>query len=288
MKVKCENCGLIYDASSEKCPECGEHIREQNMISDSVPDSLESLQKFVRDNNIDLKKLKLYINEDTKQIGAYGMIKDEYGDFTFYRNRSDGTRSVRYKGNNEAFAVNEFYRILIAVRSEVDIKPEDILNRPVLPEGKQSKYPLRRVVIITAGILVVLGIFIVFLSTLFSALHPDSKKVTPGYYTYFGKTYYHDSTGWYESAGNDQWVRADLDDSFLNHSDKYLNDDYDGEQFDYYKYQPLPESETIDYFTEPTAPEYQTNKYGEEIVTNEFGEEFYPDEITFEDEELFE
>ena len=46
----------------------------------------------------------------------FGIYRDEDGEFVVYKNKSDGSRAVRYKGLDEAFAVNELYEKL---RSEV-------------------------------------------------------------------------------------------------------------------------------------------------------------------------
>lgn len=55
---------------------------------------------------------------DFRQPKAFGIYKDSDGNFVVYKNKGDGTRAERYRGKDEAYAVNEIYQKL---RSEIQI-----------------------------------------------------------------------------------------------------------------------------------------------------------------------
>ena len=56
---------------------------------------------------------------DVLQPKAFGIYKDSDGNFVVYKNKGDGTRAERYRGKDEAYAVNEIYQKL---RSEIQIR----------------------------------------------------------------------------------------------------------------------------------------------------------------------
>ena len=61
--------------------------------------------------NLPLEEMRTFIGEDYKGAKAFGIYKDETdGTFVVYKNKEDGTRAVRYKGSDEAYAVNELYQ----------------------------------------------------------------------------------------------------------------------------------------------------------------------------------
>ena len=80
---------------------------------------IHALQTFCERRHIPLERAHFHIGENYTGPRAFGIYKDEYGFFTVYKNKSDGSRLVRYHGIDEDFAVNEIFQKL---RSEVLVK----------------------------------------------------------------------------------------------------------------------------------------------------------------------
>lgn len=121
MKVKCDYCGSFIEDTDETCPHCGgvnEHVMRS---ADGVPKTIEELKALCRAKNLPLEKMRFYIGMDFRQPKAFGIYKDSDGNFVVYKNKGDGTRAERYRGKDEAYAVNEIYQKL---RSEIQIRRE--------------------------------------------------------------------------------------------------------------------------------------------------------------------
>lgn len=118
MKITCEYCGTIYDDSEELCPGCGASHHEEQM-GNSAPKTIEELKQWYEARNLPPSDVtRFFIGENYKRPKAFGIYK-EGTYFIVYKNKADGSRAVRYKGTDEAFAVNELYMRL----------KEEILNQ---------------------------------------------------------------------------------------------------------------------------------------------------------------
>ena len=74
------------------------------------PKTIDSLKEYCELNGYTSEKTRFFIGEDYKEPRAFGIYKDEVsGDFVVYKNKDDGSRAVRYRGTDEAFAVGELY-----------------------------------------------------------------------------------------------------------------------------------------------------------------------------------
>ncbi len=73
------------------------------------PKTIDELRWFCDDHDIPAREMRFFIGEDFKEPKAFGIYQDAEGEFVVYKNKSDGSRAVRYKGPDEAFAVNEIY-----------------------------------------------------------------------------------------------------------------------------------------------------------------------------------
>lgn len=117
MKVKCEYCGSYIDETAEKCESCGAVNLHQMRSGDGVPKTIAELLAFAHSKNLPLQDMRFFIGEDYREPRAFGIYKDEgSGNFVVYKNKSDGSRIIRYQGTDEAYAVNELYQ---KMRSEV-------------------------------------------------------------------------------------------------------------------------------------------------------------------------
>lgn len=71
-----------------------------------MPKTIEELKQWAEQSHVPLDKMRVYIGEDNRSPKCIGIYKT--GDeVTVYKNKSDGTRAVRYQGTDEAYAVYE-------------------------------------------------------------------------------------------------------------------------------------------------------------------------------------
>lgn len=119
MQIKCDYCGSFISDTDSKCPNCGAvnggFVRS---VNDS-PRTIEELQNWYRDRNLPPKEVtRFFIGINTHEAKAFGIYED-CGEYIVYKNKADGTRAVRYRGTDQAYAVNEIYTRL----------KEEILNQ---------------------------------------------------------------------------------------------------------------------------------------------------------------
>ena len=118
MRIKCEYCGNFLPDELTICTYCGAELRTA-APSDEAPHTIEELKEFCERRHIPLEKAHFHIGENYTGPMAFGIYKDEYGFFTVYKNKSDGSRLVRYHGIDEDFAVNEIFQ---KIRSVILVK----------------------------------------------------------------------------------------------------------------------------------------------------------------------
>ena len=110
MRIECEWCGAWINDFDKTCPNCGgvnsHYVRQAN----DIPQTIEELKAWAKEMKLPLDEMRTFIGEDYKGAKAFGIYKDEKdGTFVVYKNGADGKRMVRYKGDDEAYAVNELY-----------------------------------------------------------------------------------------------------------------------------------------------------------------------------------
>lgn len=116
MRITCEYCGGYLQDTDECCPNCAAVNKNVMRSADGIPKTIEQLKAFAEEKKLPLKKMRFFIGENITEPRAFGIYKDEYENYVVYKNKSDGTRIVRYEGKDEAYAVNELYQ---KMRSEV-------------------------------------------------------------------------------------------------------------------------------------------------------------------------
>ena len=110
MKTFCDYCGSVIDDTIEKCPNCGAVNVHMQRSADQIPKTIEELQAFAQAQGIPLEKMRFFIGIDYKEPKAFGIYKESAsGNCVVYKNKADGTRAIRYRGTDEAYAVNEIY-----------------------------------------------------------------------------------------------------------------------------------------------------------------------------------
>lgn len=128
-KVKCEYCGHYIDDSQEVCPTCRAVNKDHKRSVGETPQTIEELQSWYRARNLPPEEVtRFFIGKDTHAPRAFG-IYEANGEFVVYKNKSDGSRAIRYRGTDEAYAVNELYMRL----------KEEILNQKNLNLKKQAR-----------------------------------------------------------------------------------------------------------------------------------------------------
>ncbi|MBP3277449.1 MAG: hypothetical protein J6M44_00690 [Butyrivibrio sp.] len=75
-----------------------------------IPKTIEELKDYCDRNGFTSSKTRFFVGFNYQGPKAFGIYKDEAtGEFVVYKNKADGTRAVRYRGNDEEFAVVELY-----------------------------------------------------------------------------------------------------------------------------------------------------------------------------------
>ena len=127
---KCRFCGGAVRSDERNCPQCGG--ANENYVADTprtvfLPKTMDELKEYCSERGMPLLRMRFFIDENYQQPRAFGIYRDG-NDFVVYKNKSDGSRSVRYRGPDEAHAVNELFLKLL----------EECHNRGIYPDGKPA------------------------------------------------------------------------------------------------------------------------------------------------------
>ena len=111
----CAYCGAPVSSASLKCPHCGAAnplyvvpVRSAPM----APRTVAELQEYCAVKGLPLARLRYFIDQDYRQPRAFGIYRDG-DDFVVYKNKTDGSRFVRYRGPDEEKAVGELFEKLL-------------------------------------------------------------------------------------------------------------------------------------------------------------------------------
>ena len=231
MKIKCEYCETLYEDTAMHCPSCG--APNPNQKKDKAPKTIEELREWYKARNLPPEETtRFFIGKDIKEARAFGIYKDEHGEFVVYKNKADGTRAIRYKGKDEAYAVNELYQKL---------KDEIVHQKNLSASRKSSSYrsssyrggnPIMRFIVTRPIAAVVVAIMIV--GTLMSIVK-GVRGVHNGYYYYNDRTYYDYYGTWlvyeapyyddYDSYSN-EWTVTEKPFSGNQYDDYFVSEDW--------------------------------------------------------------
>lgn len=132
---KCEYCGGILLSSDKTCPTCGAtnllYVEDAPSVV-LTPHTVKELAEYCAERNMPLQRMRFFIGENCKEPRAFGIYENSAGEFVVYKNKSDGSRSIRYRGRDEAYAVQELYLILLEECHKRNIWPDT-------PDGKPPK-----------------------------------------------------------------------------------------------------------------------------------------------------
>ena len=129
---RCPYCGGTIRSNERYCTKCGSpnsHYIEDTARVIIHPKTIDELKEYCAERDMPLLRMRFFIGEDYQGAQAFGIYKDEGLDrYIVYKNKSDGSRAVRYSGPDEAYAVNEIYQKLLEECRKRGINPDHSLN----------------------------------------------------------------------------------------------------------------------------------------------------------------
>ena len=179
------------------------------------PRTIGELRAYAEAHNWPLRDMRFFIGEDCREARAFGIFQ-RGGEFVVYKNKSDGSRAIRYQGPDEAFAVNELFQ---KMRSEV-------ANQKAVREARYSPTPPKKK---RRGLPVWAIIFIIVFAFWLIGSFARDRRPKRGYYHYGNDYYYYQTGDWYYYDDYyDDWYEIDPPDAFDDgYGDYYVSSGYD-------------------------------------------------------------
>ncbi len=259
-QVKCEFCGAYIEETDEKCPNCGGVNANFKRIVDNTPKTIDELKDWYMARKLPPESVtRFFIGRDVKEARAFGIYRDG-SNFVVYKNKNDGSRAIRYKGTDEAYAVNEIY---LKLKSEILKQKSRSIARGKFPKGKDDAFTLNSLPLLIAAfvsvgassfflppwlfglmaLLFVVGLIIfrnrlkIFLIVALVAILSSSVTYIIGYkaahmydgYYQHGDTYYYTQGSDVYYYADDDWYYYDTYDDFTSEYPdySYVSDDYE-------------------------------------------------------------
>lgn len=228
---KCQYCGTTLSSDTKICPSCG--APNPNYVENTArtiffPKTIAELQEYCAERGMPLLRMRFFIGEDFKEPKAFGIYQDG-DDFVVYKNKANGQRAIRYRGPDEAHAVDEIFTKLL----------EECHNRGIYPDGKpesgsgipsrsgrgrgnnRSSKSIRKIFLIAFMVSMAISV----LAGVFSTIQHRND----GYYEYGNEVYYHYGNDWYHtSSSNDGWIES-YDFPVDDYEDYAIGTDYDSD-----------------------------------------------------------
>ena len=128
---KCEYCGSTITSEDQTCPNCGASnplyvVDQPRKVTD--PKTIAELQEYCAERGMPLLRMRFFIGQDFKEPKAFGIYKESQDTYVVYKNKADGSRSERYRGPDEAYAVKQIFDKLM----------QECHNRGIYPDGKPA------------------------------------------------------------------------------------------------------------------------------------------------------
>lgn len=209
MKIQCEFCDSMFNDTLEQCPNCGAPNSNVRRSTSDQPTTIEGLKEWYESKGLpDPEITRFFIGVDYKNPKAFGIYKEENsGNFIVYKNKADGSRAVRYKGTDEAFAVNE---LLTRLKQEIlQQKSHNISRRASnYDSGRQNTYskPMPKKKNKMIGAFLIAAVIFSFAAGFYGLTTQDNFRPESGYYKYDGKYYYNYNNNDYRWAVYDKSV----------------------------------------------------------------------------------
>lgn len=218
-KVKCEFCGNFIDDTCATCPNCGGVNENHQRVAKGTPRTIEELKTWYKTRGLPPEEVtRFFIGKNIKAPKVFG-IYEENGKFVVYKNKSDGSRAIRYEGTDEAYAVNELYLRLkeeILNQKSMNIAKRGIGNRPGFSvsdtSGKSNRRRNKKIsfLVIIFLLLFLPSIIISMVSTISLGAYLGRER---GYYiSDTNEVYYSDGRKydgkyewWFYDQADDEW-----------------------------------------------------------------------------------
>ncbi len=208
------------------------------------PKTIEELKKWYIDRDLPAESVtRFFIGRDYKGAKAFGIYKDEFtGRCVVYKNKADGSRAVRYEGEDEAYAVNEFYKKL---------KSEIYHQKNNNPQNYNNDYGYNGINYTGKSVKLVSPVVFmaIFISIILVIGFTIAKMPKRGYYKYNNDYYYYQSGSWYRYNESGGWGNTNVP--------QVLEEDYS----DYYRSYNYMYSYGIDDFEDSIYYEEPTSSY---------------------------
>lgn len=221
---KCPYCGSAVRSDRIACPNCG--APNELYVVDTPrtvfqPKTIEELQEYCAERGMPLLRMRFFIGENFKEPRAFGIYRDGKN-VVVYKNKADGSRSVRYQGPNEKRAVNELYQKLL----------QECHNRGIYPDGKPvaqgKKKPERSGKNLWSCWWFRLLTILFILSLLVLIFGGDAHEHDGYYQVDDSGIYYHYGSDWYYSDYDDDWYAVDAAPA-ENYTDYLLGEDWNSD-----------------------------------------------------------
>lgn len=256
MKIKCEYCGNYINDTDEVCKNCGGVNENLKRVANGVPTTIEELKLFCKAHNLPLENMRFFIGENYELPKAFGIYKDEAnGEFVVYKNKADGSRAIRYRGDDEAYAVNEIYLKLKSEIQNQKIRQNEARQYAGHTSGRTNAYEnsgksrsksllnrFIRIMFLAMFLPSILQGVMVAFSTLFA----DSRPST-GYYQYNNDCYYY-YDDWYKyDTDSSNWFKTTIDTTFEEDYESYYSSYSYDSSYEAYDFQDSSYYEEPDY-----------------------------------------
>lgn len=202
MKIQCRYCRSFFNDTNVICPHCGAPNPGVARTTSKQPLTVEELTAWYKEKGLPpAETTRFFIGANYTAPKAFGIYKDQLsGNFIVYKNKSDGTRVVRYEGADEAYAVNEIFQRL---KQEIIEQKRRSINQksPTKTTARKTNFILR---LLKSALVAFSGFILLAAIAIFIEDEPQA-----GYYLYSHTPYYY-----YEDAGNVQynsWYSYDQD-----------------------------------------------------------------------------
>ena len=210
MRQRCEYCGSWIDDTDEVCPHCGAPNEHLMASAEGVPKTIDELREFALSHNLPLEDMRFFIGEDFKEPRAFGIFQDG-DDFVVYKNKANGERAVRYRGHDEAYAVNELYQ---KMRSEVANQKAHLADQKSRKADQRSKFEKFRSIATTVVVLAFAATFIVQIFSPSTSYNGYYRYDDTAYYLLVDDWYYYDtvSSSWEPTSSPPTELTDNMDD----------------------------------------------------------------------------
>jgi predicted nucleic acid-binding Zn ribbon protein len=123
-QIKCKACGTWINDTDKFCSNCAAPNTQQvDVTQDDIPDTIVELRQwYVRQTAINNKIRRYLIGFSSDDPNASGICKNG-NMFIVYENDANGKTTVKYKGTDEAYAVNA---MCLQIQSDLSKKNEQV------------------------------------------------------------------------------------------------------------------------------------------------------------------